>query len=708
MKPAAFWALAPLTLLGTSLGAQPVAELPEVRVSSGLIEQRQFDAPGSVQAIDAERIRASGPQVNLSDVLTTVPGVVALNRNNYAQDVQISIRGFGARAAFGLRGIKLLADGIPASTPDGQGQASTVSLTSVDRIEVLTGPLAQIYGNAAGGVIQTFTREAGEQPEARTQLYVGAYGLRRSDWQLSGRSGQVGVVTDFSTFDTDGYRANSAARRRQLNTVFTLDSAPGTRHKFIVNLFDMPLALDPLGLNTSQLSTPWVAGIRAVEGGARKTVHQEQVGWVMNHRIQGDLSLNTRLYRGDRSNLQYQAGTGAVATDGTWVSLQRQYHGWGANLQGQYEGAVPVLWTVGIESDQSGEQRQGGASSGGQMTGSPNRNEWNQANTTDVFAQANWLLSDRYTLVTGARNTSAKLRSIDQYLSDGNGSGQVTYHATNPVLGLTWHATPQINVYANTGRGFETPTLSETAYTSAVVGGNQQIQGAFNTALLAATSRHIEVGAKYAPGDGSRLNVAVFDITTQNEIVTDFASGGKTAFKNAAQTQRQGMELSWQQVWNKHWRSDASLTAMKAVYDPGFSSVSVASGVTTTTTIASGNRLPAIPDRLGFAALHWSQSGWGAAGTPMGWLTSIEWLGRSRLWANDANTAAAAGYGSVNLRIRHRQPLAGGVIEPYLAVDNLNDKSVIGSVIVNQSSSRFFEPALPRTWTLGLQAKWAL
>jgi iron complex outermembrane receptor protein len=269
MKPAAFWALAPLTLLGTSLGAQPVAELPEVRVSSGLIEQRQFDAPGSVQAIDAERIRASGPQVNLSDVLTTVPGVVALNRNNYAQDVQISIRGFGARAAFGLRGIKLLADGIPASTPDGQGQASTVSLTSVDRIEVLTGPLAQIYGNAAGGVIQTFTREAGEQPEARTQLYVGAYGLRRSDWQLSGRSGQVGVVTDFSTFDTDGYRANSAARRRQLNTVFTLDSAPGTRHKFIVNLFDMPLALDPLGLNTSQLSTPWVAGIRAVEGGTR-------------------------------------------------------------------------------------------------------------------------------------------------------------------------------------------------------------------------------------------------------------------------------------------------------------------------------------------------------------------------------------------------------------------------------------------------------
>ena len=680
-------------------------QLPEVRVSAGLIEQRQFDAPGSVQAIGADRIRASGPQVNLSDVLNTVPGVVALNRHNYAQDVQISIRGFGARAAFGLRGIKLLADGIPASTPDGQGQASTVSLTSVDRIEVLTGPLAQIYGNAAGGVIQTFTREAGQAPEAFTQLYVGANGMRRSDWQLSGRSGQVGVVADFSTFATDGYRANSAARREQLNSVFTLDSAPGTRHKFIVNLFDMPLALDPLGLDINQLSTPTAAGTRALQSGARKTVHQEQVGWVMSHRLQGDTSLNTRIYRGDRSNLQYQAGTGASDTAGTWVGLERRYYGLGAHLQGRHDAAVPVHWTVGVEMDQSGEQRQGGITASGQSTGSPNRNEWNQANTTDVFAQGNWLLSEHYTLVTGARHTSAKLRSKDQYLSDGDGTGQVKYQATNPVLGLTWHASPQINVYGNAGRGFETPTLSETAYTRGVVSGNPQIQGAFNTGLQAATSRHLEVGTKYANGTGTRLNVALFEITTQNEIVTDFSAGGKTAFKNATQTQRQGLEFSGQHLWHKHWRSDFSITAMKAIYDPGFSS----QGANNSTTVVNpGNRLPAVPDRLGYAAMHWSQGGWGVRTAPMGWQASVEWMGRSRLWANDVNTAAAPGYGQVNLKLRHRQMVAGGTVEPYLAIDNLNDKPAVGSVIVNQSASRFYEPTLPRTWTLGLQAKWAL
>ncbi len=688
------WIIGGLTLCAVATQAQTAASiqtLPEVVVSGGLIEQKQFDAPASIQVIEAERIRSSGPQVNLSDVLTTVPGVVALNRNNYAQDVQISIRGFGARAPFGLRGIRLIADGIPATTPDGQGQASTVSLTSVDRIEVLTGPLAQIYGNAAGGVIQTFTREAGNQPEALTQLYVGSFGLLRSDWQLSGRTGQAGVVADYSTFSTDGYRENSAARREQLNSVITLDSAPGTRHKFVVNLFNMPLALDPLGLSLAQLSAPQLAGNNALTARTRKTVHQEQVGWVMNHRIQGDLVLNTRLYRGDRSNLQFQSSN-------TWISLDRQFHGLGLSFQGLHDVAVPVQWTIGLDADQSGEQRQGGLSVAGQFSGAPTRNEWNQANANALFGQANWLLSDRWTLVTGARHSRVTLRSTDQYFNDGqDGSGRVTYQATNPVLGLTWHATPSWNVYAHTGRGFETPTLAETAYSIVTTDGIRQITGSFNTRLLAATTKHLEVGAKYAPGQGTRFNLAVFDIQTHNEIVTDLSQGGRTAFTNATQTSRQGLELSAQQLWGRRFRTEASLTAMRAVYSQSFGAV------------AGDNRLPATPDRWAHLGLHWAQTGWDGKASMPGWQASLEWLGRSRIWANDANTAAAGGYGLVHLKVRHRQSWAWGSAEPYLAVDNLMDKRVIGSVIVNQNSGGgFYEPALPRHWVLGLQVKWAL
>ena len=193
-------------------------EIETIEIQAGKMGQVQFDTPASISVIDATTISGSGPQVNLTETLNQVPGVMALNRNNYAQDLQISIRGFGARAAFGLRGIRLMTDGIPASTPDGQGQASTVSLTSTDRIEVLTGPLAQIYGNASGGVIQTFTREASNLPMFNSQLYVGSYGLLRKDIQLSQKSADLGIVADYSTFSTQGFRENSDAQRQQLNT----------------------------------------------------------------------------------------------------------------------------------------------------------------------------------------------------------------------------------------------------------------------------------------------------------------------------------------------------------------------------------------------------------------------------------------------------------------------------------------------------------
>jgi iron complex outermembrane receptor protein len=253
---------------------------------------------------------------------------VALNRNNYAQDVQISIRGFGARAPFGLRGIRLITDGIPATIPDGQGQASTVSLTSTERIEVLTGPLAQIYGNASGGVIQTFTRQASAQPEALAQLFVGSYGQTRTDWQLSDRIGKVGIVADYSTFGVDGYRDHSDARRPQHNSVVTLDSQPGTRWKLVLNMFDMPYAKDPLGLTLAQLASPSQAGLNAIARNTRKTVKQDQVGLVLEHQIDRDLSMTARAYGGTRDNLQYQALN-------TWVGLNRRYEGWGLQLKGK-------------------------------------------------------------------------------------------------------------------------------------------------------------------------------------------------------------------------------------------------------------------------------------------------------------------------------------------------------------------------------------
>ena len=708
MRRIVFHALT-LTTCGLGLGL-PLSALAqavdELTVQAGRLAQRQFDAPASVSAIDGQTIRDAGPQVNLSEALASAPGVVALNRNNYAQDVQISIRGFGARAAFGLRGIRLITDGIPATIPDGQGQASTVALTSAERIEVLTGPLAQLYGNAAGGVIQTFTREAGPEPEALGQLTFGANGLRRYDAQISGRSGGVGIVADYSEFSTDGWRAHSAAERKQFNGVLTADLQESTRLKLIANVFDMPYAQDPLGLTQSDLrSNPRQVVARAIDNNTRKSVRHEQLGAVLEHRFDADLQMQLRAYSGTRENLQYQAGRSTQPSDkGSWVGLDRDFSGLGLQLQGRVrpQAGGQVQWALGMDIDQSSEQRQGGDTLNGEKSGAITRNELNRASNRDVYAQANWQLDPSVaplTLTAGLRRSQVELRSRDDMpvsISDPDGSGSVKYQATNPVLGVTWHAADTLNVYANWGKGFETPTLAEAAY---IVNNSNSVVGQFNPNLLASHSQHKELGLKWTPSGATRLQAALFHIGTTDEIVTLKSVSGQTAYTNAAATTRQGAELSWAQLWTPHWRSQLSASWLQARYDASFTSGS--------NTVAAGNRLPGIPDKQLFASLQWAENGFvsrSRLGAP-GWSSSLDWIARSALWASDMNDAAsrAPGYGVLNFKVRHRSDWGRAQVETWLGIDNLADRQTVGSVIVNQSSAQYFEPGLPRQWMLGVR-----
>jgi iron complex outermembrane receptor protein len=667
----------------------------EVLVQSGRLAQRQFDAPASVYAIDGETIRNSGPQVNLSDVLNQAPGVVALNRNNYAQDVQISVRGFGARSAFGLRGFRLITDGIPATTPDGQGQASTVSLTSADRIEVLTGPLAQLYGNSAGGVIQVFTREAEKEPTLQSQLITGSDGLSRTAWQFSQRTGQVSFVGDYSTFNIQGYRAHSEAKREQLNTLMRIDLSPDTRINLIANLFSMPYAKDPLGLTLAQLtSNPKQAGNNAVVNDARKTVSQEQLGAVLEHQLDSQIRIQARVYGGARENLQYQASS---ATAGSWVGLDRNFHGLGFQVQGKNQRLANQSfdWVVGFDHDFSGEMRQGGPANAGVKVGNINRSELNESSNSDYFAQANWRVLPQLSITTGLRSSSIELQSRDDYLVDGaNGSGKVTYKAVNPVLGATWHANDAFNLYLNSGRGFETPTLSESVYTKS---GNA-VLGLFNANLVPSRSQHLELGGKWTPTAQTRIDAALFRIQTDNEIVTSLSVGGRTAFTNAQQTLRQGLELSARHLWSQHWRSQLTATAINAQYGDN--------------TSLAGKYLPGIPRQQLFSSIAWSEKGFqNASKKPLlGKEASLDWVARSRLWANDSNdlSGTATGYGMLNARVRQHFQIGQTQLQAFVGIDNLTDKRAVSSVIINQANKQFFEPALPRNWMLGVSAKLAL
>lgn len=665
--------------------------LDSVVISATRSEQRSFDAPAAIESVDRDTIQNAGPQVNLSETLNRVPGLTILNRQNYAQDLQVSIRGFGARSPFGIRGIRLLIDGIPATTPDGQGQGSSISLTSTERIEVLRGPLALMYGNSAGGVIQAFTREAPEVPEFGVQAYTGSFDMRRTNWQYAGRSGGangVGLLADYSTFETSGFRGNSAAERKQFNGKLSFGPNAGTRVNMVFNHFDMPLAQDPVGLNTNQLAAdPRQAGNNAVKARLRKITSQSQVGTSLTHALDTNRSVTARLYYGERENLQYLPFN--------WVGLNRDYYGAGLQYNEQTRwGGRPVSWVAGYEYDYSTERRQSGGVSAGEKNGSLSRDEDNSARNSDAFAQATVLAAERLSATAGLRASTLQIASKDYFLTNGNGSGDVRYSASNPVLGLTWHALEALNIYANYGKGFETPTLVEVAYTST---------GApnFNPDVNASRSRHFELGSKWVPNASARIDFTMYRVESSDEIVVAVSNGGSAAYQNAPGTIRTGWEFGGRALLAPNWRATVSASAVDARFNQDYSNVIGG----TTYNIASGNRLPGIPQHFLFSELLWSsqtldvaRQAW-RSGTQAG----VELVSAGRLYVNDTNTESADGYTTLNLKASHGWALGKSQLTAYARIDNLTNKQYVGSVIVNQSASQFYEPAPGRNWTLGLR-----
>ena len=684
--------LAALAALG--LAPAHAQQLEDVVISASRAEMRSFDAPAAVQRIDRQAIESGGPQINLSESLVRAPGLTILERQNYAQDLQISIRGFGARSAFGVRGIRLMIDGIPATTPDGQGQSSSVSLTSTDRIEVLRGPLAQLYGNSSGGVIQAFTKEASKVPTVDYQYYLGSYGLRRADYQFSDTVGDFGLVADYGTFSTDGYRANSAAERKQFNGKLSFQPNEHTKVNVVFNQFDMPLAQDPLGLNKDdRVSNPTKAGTDATTYSVRKIVLQNQLGSSLKYDLGNDQSLSARAYYGTRDNTQFQ-----TANNGSWVGLNRTYYGTGLqyNGRGKWQG-TPLEWAAGYEFDKSSERRKGGLSlSGEKKPDSLTRDEDNDAQNSDFFIQATAHVSDQISLVGGVRQSNVTFNSKD-YIpatsTDKDGSGTANFSATSPVLGVTWHANDTLNIYANYGQGFESPTLAEMAYS----GKTGSFVNTFNTDVKAANSKHYEIGAKWVPARNSRVDFALYQIDTNDEIVVLSNNLGRNSFQNAPSTSRTGWELAASTQVIEHVTASISTSAIDAKYSQAF-----ASG---TKSIPSGSKIPGIPETSTFAEVAWaSQTFTPKTKAPLGTRLALEWQQAGRIFVDDLNDKAPPtdGRSVFNLSLSQRWAWNEGLVTLHGRVNNLSDTRYDGSVIVNQAASQFYEPAMPLNWVVGL------
>ena len=686
--------LAYLTL-ATILPAAPAAAQDadaRVVVSATRTERRNLDIPASIDVVSGDALREGQPKVNLSETLVRVPGVVVQNRQNYAQDLQMSIRGFGARSTFGIRGIKLYADGIPATMPDGQGQAANFNLSTAQRIEVMRGPLASLYGNASGGVINLYTADGPKRPTVSGEMLAGSYGTRRIDAQAGGESGALNYIGDWSQFHTDGYRDHSSADRQMFNGKVKYLAGADTRVTFVANTIYQPDTQDPAGLSAAQAAAnPRQVDPSVIRFNTRKTVSQEQTGVTVDQRLGAEDHLRASIYAGDRQVRQYQAiPVPALPTLNTYsgglVNLGTFFDGLSANWI--HDGSLferPLSVTSGVEQEVMHQRRRGFDNNFGAI-GTLRRDEDDNVTSTNVFAQADWRVIERVSATLGVRRTLVRFDSHDHFIAATNpdDSGSVRYSNTSPVAGLAYRIAPEMSLYASAGRGFETPTFAELAYRNGGTG--------LNLALQPARSSNAEIGLKGRVGNYQDFTLAYFDTTTRDEIVIDTASGGRTVFKNASRTRRTGWEASWQAVLPAGFDAHVAYTLLDARYEEAFTSGA------NSTLVAVGNKLPGVPRTSVYAELQWRH-------LESGFSTAVEARHVSRVYVDDQNSDAAAAYSIANLRLGFEQKARDWRITETLRIDNLTDRTYIGSVIVADANSRFFEPSSRRNLSFILSAR---
>ena len=664
-------------------------ELGEIVVSATRVPRRSFDLPVSIDRVDRQAIREGQLSVNLSESLDSVPGVSVENRQNYAQDLQLSVRGFGARSSFGVRGVRLYADGIPGTMPDGQGQFSHFDLGSADHVEVMRGPFSALYGNSSGGVISIYTEDAAPGTNLDGTLVAGGLGTRRYSLKGSEGADAVDAVLDAAHFESDGYRDHSRAERNTANLKVGIPLAAGSMLTLIANGIETPAIQDPLGLTRSQLTAdPEQAGTNALAYNTRKSLEQEQAGATLTTPLGAADDLTAMVYGGHRRTTQFQAILASVEANplhpGGVIDLARDYLGTDVHMTDRRSpGGTPLTTTLGATYDTLDETRRGflnfiGSELG--VIGALRRYEHNRVNAADQYLQFEWDPGARWRALAGVRHSDIEVTSRD--LLGTVPPSDIRYSAVNPVAGLTFRATPGLNFYASYGRGFETPTLNDLAYRST----DGSLPG-LNIGLKPARSDNYELGAKF--GDARlRVDVAGFYITTRDELAVQANSGGRQVFENIDKTERRGAELALSSHLTADLEGRLAYTFMRAVTDAPYQSCSVLP--CTPVLIPAGSRLPAVPQNALYASLTWHVPGVGLA-------ASVETTGRAKIYVDDRNSDSAGGFWTTNVHAGFTQHRDGWSLSETLRVDNVADRHYVDSVIVNESNGRYFEPDPGRT-----------
>lgn len=668
-------------LLGTGLTGGPAAAqstLDTTTVRSRRIVETREEVPAAVGAVDRSDIQDGRQQLSVDESLFKVPGLFIQNRTNFAQDLRISSRGFGARANFGIRGIKVYVDGIPSTLPDGQTTLDSIDIGSTDRIEVLRGPASSLYGSAAGGVIHITSEEGPAEPFAEARAGGGEFGFQKYQLKVGGQTGALNYLLSGSHLEWDGYRHQSESRSTIANAKLRYDFDETSDLTLTINTVYSPKAEDPGALTAAQVrSDRRAARDRNRLFDAGEALDQQRFGLRFRKRFNDAHRIAARGYvvRRDFDNRLPFLGGGTVEID-------RLFGGGGMQHEYQVDLAGHGLrWTSGFDIDAQRDERQRFDNVFGER-GTRTFKQDEDVTSYGVYTQGVVEIWEDLELSAGVRFDRVEFDVDDAFLADGDDSGTRSFDEVSPSVALRWKAHPVLHLYGAFSTSFETPTTTEFADPS---GG-----GGLNSDLDAAEALNYEIGAKGLVPGGVQYGVALFWVDVDDELVPFEVPGqpGRSFFRNAGRSTRRGVELDLAVEPYPGLIASAAYTYNHFKYDR----YSTPGGE------FDHNRIPGVPrNQFGLELAYAHPSGLRAV-----W----DLLYIDEFFANDANTVRNGDAVVSNLRLAHTVELGNFELEPFLGVNNLFDRKYNDNVRLNAFGGRYFEPAPDRNFFGGLRVRY--
>ena len=633
--------------------------LSEVALQAPKTETPRNQLPFSLSVQSVDEFQKIYQQLSLQEYLVAVPGLFTQNANNYAQDLRISLRGFGARAAFGIRGIKLIVDGIPETTPDGQGQLDNLPLGLLSSVEVLRGPSASLYGNASGGVLYLNTLDQLENETIQLQSRLGAYGFQSYQLNTSLKGEKTVALLHINRTKTDGFRQNSGFEQTLFNTKIKHRLSPKSTLQLQLNYTDSPRAEDAGGITLEDTELDWSqARQRNVAYDTYESVNQFKSGlrWQQDWGDQWNLdTYGFYTFRDFYGKLPFE--------NGGIIDLTRNYFGFGSRLNYIQD---KHRWQIGIETAQQADQRDRYLN----LNGAQGSLSFSQL---ESFGSFGIYILDEVRWEKVLLRTS--LRYDDLRLGADSVSKDQTYQVLNPSVGLSYEVASQHRLFADFSSSFETPALSE-------LSANPSGAEGLNLELEPARALNYELGWKGLWAK-IRMEANVFFIESTNEILPYEleAFPGRAFYRNAGATQRWGVEVFGSYQWEQ-WELQASMTQAQYRF--------------TENNTSEGNTLPGIPNSQFFLQVGYTSL--------QNWQFQLTGEHIGSLYADTDNAVQIEAFQKVRLQGGKTIALGDLELNLFAGINNLFDVRYFDNIRLNAFGGRYYEPAPGRNAFFGLSA----